>query len=119
MQQLTMGFEKDTSPPKKHRRLPVYSNPDIEYIGVHVEVTLERCERVGFGKGSVGLRGVVVALADGTPKTEWCVKIRLDEASYVRQLDSEKKYTTEAWGRANGVDENRELWICAGMLERI
>ena len=119
MQQLTMVFEGDTSPPKKQRRLPVYANPDIEYIGTPVEVTPERCERVGFGKGSVGLRGVVVALADGTPKTEWCVKLRLDETSYVRQLESEKKYTTESWRRDNGVDENRELWICAGLLERM
>jgi len=119
MQQLAMAFEKDTAPSKKQRRLPVYANPDVEQIGVHVEVTLECCERVGFGKGSVGLRGVVVAFADGTTKAEWCVKIRLDEESYRRQCDNEVRWMTEAYRRDNGVNENREMWVCAGMLERI
>ncbi len=115
MQQLAMPLNESA---KKRRRLAMYTNPDVEHIGLAVVVTIEGTERVGFGKGSIGLQGTVTALSDGTEKTEWCARIRLDEPSYLIELEREKKHMTEAYRREHGVDENRELWICAGMLEK-
>ncbi len=83
-------------------------NPQAERLGACVEVSASRCRRAGIAAAYAGLRGAVIAVANGNTE----VLVQLDEESLARHRSIESTAFSVSFQ-----DLEEEQWFCSGVLE--